>query len=348
MRLAPHPVTLRQLQYVVAVADRKSFRKAAEDCRVSQPSLSAQIQQAEEALGICLFERDKRSVTLTAAGAEIVERARALLVGADDLVDTARRYSDPFAGTLRLGVIPTIGPYLLPEVAPVLRDRYPKLSFVWTEEKTKTLVHMLGQGGSTAPFSRWRPISGTGRTSSSAGIPSYSRRRRGIRSRARDGRSSPRELDGERVLLLDDGHCFRDQALSFCSRVGAEEAGFRATSLATLTQMVAGGAGVTLLPNLAVSVENRRDALRIRPFAPRSPRGPWPSPGAAERPWRARSPRRRDAPQRLHRTHGARPGRDLIGRPIATIGTMSWPEVRGGRTLPSSTRTSDGREGKES
>jgi LysR family transcriptional regulator, hydrogen peroxide-inducible genes activator len=205
MRLAPHPITLRQLQYVIAVADRKSFRKAAEDCHVSQPSLSAQIQQAEEALGILLFERDKRSVTLTSAGAEIVARARVLLVGADDLVDTARRFSDPFAGTLRLGVIPTIGPYLLPEVAPVLRERYPKLTFVWTEEKTSTLVHMLGQGvldGAILALEADigdRPhlvlgkdpfvfAAAPGHPLSSARIRSYSRRRRGIRSLDRAGR----------------------------------------------------------------------------------------------------------------------------------------------------------------
>ncbi|MDI1480481.1 LysR substrate-binding domain-containing protein [Polyangium sp. y55x31] len=271
MRLAPHPVTLRQLQYVVAVADRKSFRKAADDCHVSQPSLSAQIQQAEEALGICLFERDRRTVTLTAAGAEIVARARALLVAADDLVDTARRFGDPFAGTLRLGVIPTIGPYLLPEIAPVLRERYPKLTFVWTEEKTSTLVQMLGQGALDGAIVALeadigdRPHVVLGKDpfvfAAAPGHPLAGTRRP----------LKPEELEGECVLLLDDGHCFRDQALSFCSRAGAEEAGFRATSLATLTQMVAGGAGVTLLPSLAVPLENRRDALRIRPFAPRGP-----------------------------------------------------------------------------
>ncbi len=271
MRLAPHPVTLRQLQYVVAVADRKSFRKAAEDCHVSQPSLSAQIGQAEEALGICLFERDQRSVTVTAAGAAIVERARALLVATEDLVDTARRFSDPFAGTLRLGVIPTIGPYLLPEVAPVLRETYPKLSFVWTEEKTSTLMQMLGQGGLDGAIAALeadigdRPHLVLGEDpfvfAAAPGHPLAGSRRP----------LKPEELDGERVLLLDDGHCFRDQALSFCSRAGAEEEGYRATSLATLTQMVAGGSAVTLLPALAVPLENRRDTLHIRPFAPRKP-----------------------------------------------------------------------------
>jgi LysR family hydrogen peroxide-inducible transcriptional activator len=271
MNLAPHPVTLRQLQYVVAVADRKSFRKGAEDCRVSQPSLSAQIAQAEEALGVRLFERDRRRVTLTAAGAALVERARGLLVATDDLIDAARHFRDPFAGTLRIGVIPTIGPYLLPEIAPVLRERYPKLCFVWTEEKTTTLLHKLGHGELDGAIAALEAEIGDlphvvlGKDTfvfAAAHDHPLAASRRPIK---------PEDLEGERVLLLDDGHCFRKQALSYCTRVGAEEAGYRATSLSTLTQMVAGGVGVTLLPSISVSLENRRDTLRIRPLAPRSP-----------------------------------------------------------------------------
>src|SRR3954466_11095752 len=112
MQPAPHPVTLRQLQYVVAVADRKSFRRAAEDCRVAQPSLSAQVAQAEEALGAQLFERDRRHVIATAAGQGLGEGRRALLIAADALVESARSLADPFAGTLRIGIIRTLGPYL--------------------------------------------------------------------------------------------------------------------------------------------------------------------------------------------------------------------------------------------
>src|SRR5687768_1946255 len=118
MMLSPHPVTLRQLQYVVAVADRRSFRRAAEDCHVAQPSLSAQIAQVEDVLGVKLFERDHRKVSLTAAGEVFVARARSLLVLADDLTESARGLSDPFAGRLRLGIIPTVGPYFLAEAAP--------------------------------------------------------------------------------------------------------------------------------------------------------------------------------------------------------------------------------------
>src|SRR5688572_5401438 len=116
MRFAPHPLTLRQLQYAVAVAEAKSFRRAAERCRVSQPSLSAQIAELEGALGIRLFERDRRGVLVTRAGEELVARARKVLLEAEDLLEDAARWIDPLAGTLRLGVIPTIGPYLLPRI----------------------------------------------------------------------------------------------------------------------------------------------------------------------------------------------------------------------------------------
>jgi LysR family hydrogen peroxide-inducible transcriptional activator len=271
MRLSPHPVTLRQLQYLVAVADRKSFRRAAEDCHVAQPSLSAQVAHAEDVLGIRLFERDRRRVVHTAAGEVFLERARALLVAADGLVDSARSLADPLSGPLRLGVIPTIGPYLLPEVAPALRSRLPRLTLLWTEEKTALLVERLARADLDAAVVALEADVGDlprivlGRDpfvfAAPAGHPLAASRRP----------LDPADLDGERVLFLDDGHCFRDQALSFCSRAGAEEAGYRATSLATLVQMAAGGAGVTLLPTLAVNVENRRHALRIRPFATHVP-----------------------------------------------------------------------------
>ena len=126
-RWAPHPVTLRQLQYVLAVAELRSFRRAAEACAVAQPSLSAQVAQLEDALGITIFERLPRGVVVTEAGAALLERARRTLVEADDLAETAARMRDPFAGTLRIGVIPTVAPYLLPEIAPAVRKACPKL-----------------------------------------------------------------------------------------------------------------------------------------------------------------------------------------------------------------------------
>jgi LysR family transcriptional regulator, hydrogen peroxide-inducible genes activator len=271
MRRAPHPVTLRQLQYVVAVADRRSFRRAAEDCAVSQPSLSAQIAQAEGALGVRLFERDRRRVLPTAAGAELVERARRLLLAADDLVAAARRLAEPLSGTLRLGVIPTVAPYLLPELAPVLRARFPKLALEWHEHRTSGLVQRLERGElDGAILALEAEVGDVAKVV--LGTDPFVLAAAPEHPLARPTRPvSPADLEGERVLLLDDGHCFREQALAVCARAGAEELGFRATSLATLAQMVAGGAGVTLLPAMAIPVENRRAGLRIRPFAPRAP-----------------------------------------------------------------------------
>ena len=271
MNLAPHSVTLRQLQYVVALADRKSFRKAAAACRVSQPSLSTQVAQVEGALGVKLFERDRRSVRSTAAGLAVVERARALIVAADELHESARRLADPFGGTLRVGVIPTVGPYLLAEVAPVLRERYPKLTFVWAEEKTKIVLERLANAELDAAIVALEAEIGDLPHVVLGKDPFVFAAPPGHPLAASKRPLKPEDLEGERVLLLDDGHCFRDQALSFCARAGAEEAGYRATSLPTLVQMAAGGAGVTLLPSLAVDLENRREALRIRPFAPKAP-----------------------------------------------------------------------------
>ncbi len=146
MTYGPHPVTLRQLQYVVAVAESLSFRKAAERCHVAQPSLSAQLAQMEEALGVRLFERDRRRVLVTAAGRELIERARLILRETDDLVELARRSHDPLSGTLRIGVIPTISSYLLPRVTAALREAYPRLTTLWVEDKTEVLVRSL-EGG---------------------------------------------------------------------------------------------------------------------------------------------------------------------------------------------------------
>src|SRR5579859_6209225 len=139
-------LSLRQLQYVVAVADTLGFHKAAARCHVSQPTLSAQVQQLESVLGVRVFERDRRRVLLTPAGADLVARARSVLLGVDDLITVAARLREPFAGSLRIGVIPTIAPYLLPDVTPTVRATYPKLSLVFREEKTADIVRELADG----------------------------------------------------------------------------------------------------------------------------------------------------------------------------------------------------------
>lgn len=272
VNLAHPPVSLRQFQYIVAVAERLSFRQAAEACHVAQPSLSSQIAQAEEALGVQLFERDRRrKVTLTEAGKAVVARAKALLVASDELVNEARFHADPMAGTLRLGFIPTVGPYLLPELAPRLRERFPKIAFIWSEEKTATLVEQLEQGEIDGAVVALVPeVSGLARAV--LGKDPFVFAATEAHPLARVKRPlKPEELEQEHLLLLDDGHCFRDQVLSFCSQHGSEEGDYRATSLMTLVQMVAGGAGATLLPALAVAVENRHKMLRVRPFTAAGP-----------------------------------------------------------------------------
>jgi LysR family hydrogen peroxide-inducible transcriptional activator len=271
MRRSPHPFTLRQLQYAVAIAETRSFRQAAALCAVSQPSLSAQLAQLERALGVTLFERTKRRVLPTRAGEELVTRATDVLRGADDLAEAAARFADPFAGTLRIGVIPTISPYLLPEIAPVLRTRHPRLRLRWTEDKTPALVARLHAGDLDAALVALEAELGDVAHETIGRDPFVLAAPLGHPLGVRTTPATPRELAGASVLLLDDGHCFRDQALDWCTRARASELDYRATSLPTLAQMVADGAGVTLLPALSVAVETQRRALRVRPFGPPAP-----------------------------------------------------------------------------
>ena len=266
-----HAFSLRQLQYAVAVAKTRNFRRAAELCAVSQPALSAQLAALEDTLGARLFERGRGGVLLTVAGEDLVARARRVLLEADDLAAAAARHRDPLAGTLRIGVIPTIGPYALPAVAPRLRAAFPRASFVWVEDKTDVLLDRLARGELEGAL-----------LARVAGLEPFAQAEVGVdrfvlalplgHELAR-GKApvKPADLAGESVLLLDDGHCFRDQALAYCAGAGAQELGYRATSLPTLVQMVAGGAGVTLLPEIAVETERAHADLAIRAFAPREP-----------------------------------------------------------------------------
>jgi len=267
---AVHDLSIRQLQYVVAVADTLGFRKAAERCAVSQPTLSAQIQQLESVLGVLIFERDKRRVLVTAAGAEIVARARRVLVDAQDLVAAATRARDPFEGTFRVGVIPTIAPYYLPDVTEALASAYPKLRLVFREEKTEDTVRDLEEGTLDVGLVALEADLGelehaeVFRDRFVLALPTG-------HPLAKKKRVPEDALAGTEVLLLEDGHCLRAQALAVCAQVGARETDLRATSLSTLVQMVSRSDGVTLLPELAVAVENRRGQLEIRPFTAPEP-----------------------------------------------------------------------------
>ncbi|HLK89980.1 MAG TPA: LysR substrate-binding domain-containing protein [Polyangia bacterium] len=264
-RFAPHPFTMRQLQYAAAVAEARSFRKAAALCGVSQPSLSAQLAQLEAALGVQLFERDRRRVLPTRAGEELCARARQLLVATDDLGDAARRLADPRSATLRLGVIPTISPYLLPRIVPALRKA--QLVVRWTEEKTPVLVSAIEEGTLDGALLALEAQLGDLERAPIARDPFLLAAPPAHPLGRATAPVEMSELRGADVLLLDDGHCLRDQALAVCAHARTHELDFRATSLSTLAQMVAAGAGVTLLPRLAVATETRHTRLVIRPFS---------------------------------------------------------------------------------
>jgi len=251
--------TLRQLEYAVAVADHRSFHEAAAACAVSQPGLSVQLRELETQLGVQLFERDRRRVLITRAGEAVVARARAILLATDEMIDAVRVLARPLAGKLRLGVIPTVAPYLLPEVLPLVRKQHPELRLLLREDHTARLLAMLelGEldllllaleaplgGAETLPLFRDPFVVAMARSHVLAKKPILSQR----------------DVAAADVLLLEDGHCLRDQALEVCRRVGAAEAEeFRAGSLATLIQMVIGGMGITLLPALALELETRRE-----------------------------------------------------------------------------------------
>jgi LysR family hydrogen peroxide-inducible transcriptional activator len=272
MAISPHAFTLRQLQYVVAVADRRNFRKASESCAVSPPSLSAQIAQLEELLGVQLFDRDPHRVRLTSAGEALVEQARRVLNAADALVDVTRRFVDPLAGTLRLGIIPTLGPYLLPTLAPALRVHFPQLTVHWFEDRTRALVARLGSGELEAAVVALEADLGDLERLPLGSDPFFLASPTGHALSQSTGPVGVEVLDGERLLLLEEGHCLREQALSLCERVGASEGSFRATSLPTLAQMVASGVGLTLLPGVAANFEGKRAGLHLRSLEPEAGR----------------------------------------------------------------------------
>ncbi len=246
--------SIRQLESLVAVAELHSFRKAATTLGISQPALSASVQGAEKLLGVQVFERDRRSVLVTPAGEEIVERARLALAHVDAVGDAARRRSEPLTGQLRLGVIPTIAPYWLPSLLPAVRKRYPKLELVLREEQTARLLEQLDAGQLDCGLLAL-PVAGDF-TSATIGYENFlvAAPRGAAILQKHHGKLSEKDLDDQTVLLLEDGHCLRDQALAVCNRGGAvESVEMRATSLPTLVQMVAGGLGITLLPEAAAA-----------------------------------------------------------------------------------------------
>jgi len=245
-------MNLRDLSYLVALAEYRHFGRAAEASFVSQPTLSTQIRKLEDELGVALVERTPRKVLLTETGREIARRARAVLSQVDEIKSIAQRTRDPESGTIRLGIFPTLGPYLLPHVIPRLRERFPRLELLLREEKTEQVLHMLREGTLDAGILALPVHDDSLHTEFLfeepfvLAVPS-GHELAGRRSLHMD------DLSQQNLLLLEDGHCLRDQALEVCHLAGAgERTGFRATSLETLRQMVSANVGITLLPALAV------------------------------------------------------------------------------------------------
>ena len=245
-------MNLRDLKYLVALADLRHFGKAADACFVSQPTLSTQIRKLEDELGVVLVERAPRKVMLTAAGLDVVQRARRIVADVEQMREAARRSRDPESGTLRLGVFPTLGPYLLPHVVPTLRARFPQLELLLVEEKSDELLQRLREGKLDAALLALPLHDDQLHAEFLFDEPFVLAAPRGHELTSRTSLGVD-ELSDETLLLLEDGHCLRDQALDVCRLSGAQEkSGFRATSLETLRQMVAAGVGVTLLPALSV------------------------------------------------------------------------------------------------
>ncbi|MBS0235048.1 MAG: LysR family transcriptional regulator [Proteobacteria bacterium] len=244
-------MTLRELEYLVALAKYRHFGKAAEACLVSQPTLSAQIKKLEDELGVALVERDSRGVILTSYGHETAARARQILVEIEQLKQSVQQNRNPEAGTLRLGIFPTLGPYLLPHIVPAVRKRFPKLELLLIEEKSINLLSRLRDGEIDAAVLAL-PV---GDTQLRAEVLFEERFLLAVPNShpfARRASIGLRELVDHDLMLLEDGHCLRDQALDICGFSGASERStFRATSLETLRQMVSAEVGITLLPELA-------------------------------------------------------------------------------------------------
>src|SRR5580704_4858649 len=259
---------LKDLRYLVAVADERHFGRAAASCFVSQPTLSAQLKKLEQDLGVQLIERAPNNVTLTQAGEQIVARARRILEASEEMVTLARSQRDPLAGRLRVALLPTIGPYLLPQVTPAIRKALPRLELRLYEYQTGALLEKLHAGELDVGILAL-PVELGGlearelyRESFVVALPEH----HPLAARAT---LKVADLKSEPLLLLEEGHCLRDQALEVCSRFGIrDQQDFRATSLETLRQMVATGAGITLLPEFAGRGAYRSArGVVLRPFA---------------------------------------------------------------------------------
>jgi LysR family hydrogen peroxide-inducible transcriptional activator len=264
--------SLRQLRYLVALSERLNFRQAADDCHVTQSTLSAGIKELESLLEAELVERDTRNVRMTAAGSEVVARARGLLAQAHDLVEMARAAGQPLSGSLRLGVIPTIAPFLLPAALPPLRARYPRLRLYLREDQTERLLERLRAAELDMALIALPYDTGE------LAVRRLFKDEFWFVARTDDPLTSGKEvavrgLRAAHIVLLEEGHCLRDHAIAACgARAANPEAMVEATSLHTLLQMVEGGLGATLLPEMTLKAGILDGTgLVARPFSTQVP-----------------------------------------------------------------------------
>jgi LysR family hydrogen peroxide-inducible transcriptional activator len=281
-------VTLKQLRYFDALAREQHFGRAAESCAVTQPALSMQIQELEAALGLALVERTRSGIKLTGKGEEIARRARRILNDTRDLVDFARQTGGTMSGELRLGVIPSIAPYMLPALLPLLKKTYPQLVLHVRETLTQPLTQGLLDGKLDCLLLAL-PIRHDEIECASLFKDHFLLVTPRSRKLVGPVRATPQMVEQDRLLLLEEGHCLRDQALTYCSLKNADVTNtFGASSLSTIVEMVAGGLGITLLPEICVGVEGRGRDLSIMRFADPEPSRTI---GLA---WRKSSPRTAD------------------------------------------------------
>ena len=278
-------ITLRQLRYLASLARHRHFGRAAADCAVTQPALSMQVRELEREIGADLVERRPGDIVLTDTGHEVARRAERILAATRDLVDFAR-HRDVLSGPLKLGIIPTLAPYILPRVLPKLQARYPQLRLEVRETQTRTLLEeLIGSELDCAMLAL--PLD----THELATAPLFDDAflLAVPAADALSARVTAADVDQSRLILLEEGHCLRDQALAFCAPPRRDvPAGLGATSLATVMQMVANGYGVTLLPEVAADVEARDARVKLLRFAEPEPAR---TVGLA---WRRTSPRKKD------------------------------------------------------
>lgn len=260
---------MKHLRYFEALAQHRHFGRAAEACSISQPALSLQVKELEEIVGAPLVERGTRQIRLTGLGESFAARARVILRAVEELGDLARASHRPFSGQLRLGVIPTVAPYLLPSVINSLTQRYPALDLLPRESTTQRLIGELMNGRLDAAILAL-PVSEPALTAVSLFEEEFFL----VRPQADEGKPVPsaETLQDMRLLLLEEGHCFRDQAISFCKiSVSPSHDLIEGNSLSTLVQMVGAGIGVTLIPEMAVPVETRSAPVSVVRLAPPRP-----------------------------------------------------------------------------